>query len=97
MKLKINEPKSPTDPPRKKGRKHKEVSPHLTAEEAQKAGKFTEEIISVELKDRKGRITYFDQDEHIRYGSEAGQLSKLKPAFKKRRSKSSTISFAFRL
>lgn len=53
------------------------------AERAQKAGKFTEEIVSVELKDRKGIITYFNQDEHIRYGSEADQLSKLKAAFKK--------------
>ena len=36
MKPKINELKSPTDPPRKKGCKHDEVLPHLTAEDAQK-------------------------------------------------------------
>lgn len=53
------------------------------AEKAQIAGKFKNEIVSVELKDRKGNVTNFDQDEYIRYGSEASQLSKLKPAFKK--------------
>lgn len=36
MKPKINELKSTTEPPRKKGCKHEEVLPHLTAEDAQK-------------------------------------------------------------
>lgn len=51
------------------------------AEAAQKAGKFDEEIVPVEIKDRKGNITVCDKDEFIKYGQTMEALSKLKPAF----------------
>lgn len=52
------------------------------AEAAQKAGKFDEEIVPVEVKKRKETVTV-DQDEGIRPGSTAEGLAKLRPAFKK--------------
>jgi acetyl-CoA C-acetyltransferase len=48
-----------------------------------KVGKFKDEIVPVELKDRKGNVTLFDTDEHPREGLTLEQLAKLKPAFKK--------------
>ncbi|NWO25253.1 acetyl-CoA C-acyltransferase [Peptoanaerobacter stomatis] len=53
------------------------------AEAAQKAGKFDEEIVAVEIKDRKGNVTVFDKDEFIKYDQTMDKLAKLKPAFKK--------------
>ena len=50
--------------------------------EAQAAGKFSNEIIAVELRGRKGPVS-FDQDEHNRPDTTLGSLANLKPAFRK--------------
>jgi acetyl-CoA C-acetyltransferase len=52
------------------------------AEAAQKAGKFKEEIVPVEIVTRKG-TTLFDADEFIKFGTTADSLAGLKPAFSK--------------
>ena len=49
---------------------------------AQSAGKFTSEIVSVEIASRRGP-TQFDKDEHNRADTTLESLSKLKPAFRK--------------
>jgi len=49
---------------------------------AQAAGKFKEEIIPVEVKTRKGTVT-FDKDEHNRPEEKLESLAKLRPAFRK--------------
>ena len=59
------------------------VASQNKAEAAQKAGKFDEEIVGVELKDKKGNVTVIDKDEYIKYGQTMETLGKLKPAFKK--------------
>ncbi|KZL90163.1 thiolase family protein [Clostridium magnum] len=56
---------------------------HQRAIAAIKAGKFKEEIVPVELKDRKGNITIFDIDEGPREGLTIEKLQKLKPCFVK--------------
>ena len=53
------------------------------AERAQKEGRFKDEIVPVEIKDRKGNVTIFENDEHIRYGQTIETAAKLRPAFKK--------------
>jgi acetyl-CoA C-acetyltransferase len=52
------------------------------AEAAQKAGRFKDEIVPIEIVTRKG-TTLFDSDEYIRPGTTAESLSELKPAFSK--------------
>ena len=52
------------------------------AEEAQKAGKFTDEIVPVTIKTRKGE-TVVDTDEYPKHGTTMESLSKLRPAFDK--------------
>src|SRR5271169_3308858 len=52
------------------------------AEAAQKAGRFKDEIVPIEIVSRKG-TTFFDSDEYIRPGTTAESLSELKPAFSK--------------
>ena len=52
------------------------------AEAAQKAGKFTDEIIPVTVKSRKGD-TIIDTDEHPKHGTTMESLSKLRAAFDK--------------
>jgi acetyl-CoA C-acetyltransferase len=52
------------------------------AEDAQKAGKFTDEIVPVTIKTRKGE-TVVDTDEHPKHGTTAEDLAKLRPAFAK--------------
>ena len=52
------------------------------AEAAQKAGKFSDEIVPVTVPHRKGDIVV-DQDEYIRHGVEIEMLTKLRPAFAK--------------
>src|SRR5699024_9632636 len=47
------------------------------------AGKFKEEIVPVEVPQRRGEPVVFDTDEYVRGGTTAEQLSKLRPAFKK--------------
>lgn len=56
---------------------------HNCAEKAIKEGKFKEEIIPVEIKGKKGSVTFFEQDEHVRMGLTMEQLASLKPSFKK--------------
>lgn len=48
-----------------------------------KEGKFKDEILPVELKDRKGNITIFDTDEGPREGQSMEKLAKLRPCFVK--------------
>ncbi|NEU31369.1 acetyl-CoA C-acetyltransferase [bacterium LRH843] len=45
-------------------------------------GYFKEEIVPIEIKDRKGNVTIFDTDEHPRRGVTVEKLAKMKPAFK---------------
>jgi acetyl-CoA C-acetyltransferase len=52
------------------------------AEAAQKAGRFKDEIVPIEIVSRKG-TTFFDSDEYIRPGTTAESLGELKPAFSK--------------
>ncbi len=54
----------------------------LKAEAAQKAGKFKDEILPLEIVQKKGSIV-FDQDEYIKPGSTLEALSGLRPAFDK--------------
>lgn len=54
----------------------------LKAEAAQKAGKFKDEIIPVEIPSKKGP-TIFDTDEYPKHGSTLEALSGLRPAFNK--------------
>ncbi|MDU2353241.1 MAG: acetyl-CoA C-acyltransferase, partial [Anaerococcus sp.] len=53
------------------------------AEKARAEGRFKDEIVPVEVKDRKGNVTTVDTDEHIREGVTAEGISGLKPAFKR--------------
>jgi len=53
------------------------------AEAAIKAGKFEDEIVSIEIPQRKGDPIVFNTDEYPRFGCTAEGLAKLKPAFKK--------------
>ena len=46
-------------------------------------GKFKDEIVPIEIPQRKGEAVIFDTDEYPRAGITAEGLSKLKPAFKK--------------
>lgn len=55
----------------------------LRAEKAIKEGKFKDEIVPVEVPQRKGEPIIFDTDEYPKMGSTIEKLSKLKPAFKK--------------
>lgn len=57
-------------------------SQNLT-EKAIKEGKFKEQIVPVEIPQKKGDPKIFDTDEHPRFGTTPEMLSKLKPAFKK--------------
>lgn len=50
---------------------------------AQQNGILAEEIIPVEMTDRKGNVTVFDKDEFIKPNTTLEGLAKLKPAFKK--------------
>lgn len=55
---------------------------HQRACAAIEAGKFKDEILPVELKDRKGNITIFDTDEGPRKGLTIEKLARLKAIFK---------------
>lgn len=52
-------------------------------EAAQKAGRFKEEIIPIEIPQKKGDAIIFDSDEFPRQGVTAEGLAKLRPAFDK--------------
>ncbi|PIJ99880.1 acetyl-CoA C-acetyltransferase [Lysinibacillus sphaericus] len=53
------------------------------AEAAIAAGKFENEIVAVEIPQRRGEPIVFDKDEFPRAGVTEGSLGKLRPAFKK--------------
>ncbi|MFT9493780.1 acetyl-CoA C-acetyltransferase [Anaerosolibacter sp.] len=53
------------------------------AEEAIKAGRFNEEIVTVPIPQRKGEPLMVAVDEYPKFGTTLESLSKLKPAFKK--------------
>jgi acetyl-CoA C-acetyltransferase len=53
------------------------------AESAQKAGRFKDEIIPIEIPQKKGDPIVFDSDEFPRHGTTAESLGKLRPAFAK--------------
>ncbi|PMS16387.1 acetyl-CoA C-acyltransferase [Trinickia dabaoshanensis] len=53
------------------------------AEAAQKAGRFDDEIVPVQIQQRKGDPISFVTDEFVRHGVTADALSSLKPAFSK--------------
>lgn len=56
---------------------------HRKAAEAQKAGRFREEIVPIEIPQRKGEAVTLDYDEPVRPDTTVETLGKLKPAFKK--------------
>jgi acetyl-CoA acyltransferase 2 len=56
---------------------------HLLAAEARENGRFAEEIVGVETKDRKGRPLVIDRDEHIRADASPESLGQLACVFKK--------------
>lgn len=58
------------------------VASQNKAEAAQKAGKFTDEIVPFVVKTRKGE-TVVDTDEYIRHGATMEAMQKLRPAFAK--------------
>ncbi|MGX6967017.1 acetyl-CoA C-acetyltransferase [Vagococcus teuberi] len=53
------------------------------AEAAVTSGRFKEEIVEIEIPQRKGEPVIFKDDEFPRFGSTAEKLSNLRPAFKK--------------
>jgi acetyl-CoA C-acetyltransferase len=56
---------------------------HRKAIAAIKSGRFAEEIVSVEIKQKKGPAITFEVDEHPREDTSLEALARLKPAFKK--------------
>jgi acetyl-CoA C-acetyltransferase len=59
------------------------LNSHRKAAAAIKAGKFKDEIVPVEIPQRKGDPVIFDTDETVREDTSLDALAKLKPAFKK--------------
>jgi acetyl-CoA C-acetyltransferase len=55
---------------------------HRRAAAAIKAGHFKSQIVPVEVKTRKGPVS-FEMDEHVRHEARIEDMQKLKPAFKK--------------
>ena len=58
-------------------------SSHQKAAAAHDGGKFEAEIVPVEVRGRKGKITVFDADETFRRDTSLEALGKLKPVFQK--------------
>lgn len=58
------------------------LNSHRKASAAIKAGRFREEIVPVEIPQRKGPAIVFDTDEPVREDTSLESLGKLKPAFK---------------
>lgn len=56
---------------------------HRKAADATQAGRFQEEILPVEIPQKKGPALVFDKDETIRYDASLESMAALKPAFKK--------------
>jgi acetyl-CoA C-acetyltransferase len=59
------------------------LNSHRKAAAAIKAGKFRDEILPVEIPQKKGAALVFDTDEPVREDTSAEALAKLRPAFKK--------------
>lgn len=59
------------------------VASQNKAEAAIKAGKFKDEIVPVEIPQKKGDPIVFDTDEYPKFGATIEGVAKLKPAFKK--------------
>src|SRR5882672_4559799 len=58
------------------------LNSHRKAAAAIKSGKFKEEIVPIEIKQKKGTPIIFDADEPVREDTSMESLGKLKPAFK---------------
>lgn len=58
------------------------LTSHQRAARAIAEGRFSEQILPVEIKSRKG-VTLFDTDEHVRADTSAETLAQMRPAFKK--------------
>ncbi|HYX40567.1 MAG TPA: acetyl-CoA C-acetyltransferase [Pyrinomonadaceae bacterium] len=58
------------------------LNSHARASAAIKAGKFKDEILPVEIPQKKGASVIFDTDESVREDTSLEALSKLKPAFR---------------
>jgi acetyl-CoA C-acetyltransferase len=56
---------------------------HMRAARAAKAGRFSEEIVKVEIEREGGRVDLFERDECIRPDTTIEKLSALKPVFRK--------------
>jgi acetyl-CoA C-acetyltransferase len=59
------------------------LNSHRKAAAAAKAGRFRDEILAIEIPQKKGDALIFDTDEPVREDTSVEALSKLKPAFKK--------------
>lgn len=59
------------------------LNSHRKAAAAIKAGKFKDEIVGVEIPQKKGSPVVFSEDETVREDTSLDALGKLKPAFKK--------------
>jgi acetyl-CoA C-acetyltransferase len=59
------------------------LNSHRKAAQAAKAGKFKDEILAVEIPQKKGAPVIFETDEPVREDTSLEALGKLKPAFKK--------------
>ena len=59
------------------------VTSQNRAEAAIKEGKFKDEIVAVEIPQRRGEPVIVDQDEFPRFGASMEAMAKLRPAFKK--------------
>ena len=59
------------------------LNSHRKAAAAIKAGRFTDEIVAIEIPQKKGSPVIFDTDETVREDTSLEALAKLKPAFKK--------------
>lgn len=55
----------------------------LKAAKARREGKFSDEIVKVEIPQKKGEPIVFSQDEYIKEDTSYEKLAKLRPAFKK--------------
>jgi len=58
------------------------LNSHRKASDAIKSGRFKEEIVPVEIAQKKGASIIFDTDEPVREDTSLESLAKLKPAFK---------------
>lgn len=58
------------------------VASHMRAQKAIEEGRFTDQIMSIEVRGRKGAVT-FNTDEHVRFNCNVDDMAALKPVFKK--------------